>query len=186
MHNPQPDPAVDPEIRQQVIGLLVNFHTFERGVHDQALQQLKAMNRSAAINALSDLSNSPDGDVRADVAEALVHIDRIGTLQLVLPLLNDPDSGVRRNVCELLACVRDTRSIQPLAKLVLEDPNPTVRWWAAAALGDIGDLSALPALRHAAEFDDGTEAAEDRRVRDIAAQAIDEILSRNRSQPGEQ
>ncbi len=48
---------------------------------------------------------------------------------------------------------------------------------AAYALGEIGDRSALSALRKVAQSDDGTD-HEGRRVRDAATEAIERVLAR--------
>jgi HEAT repeat protein len=61
--------------------------------------------------------------------------------------------------------------------VLLNDPEADVRLMAAYALSEVGDGSALSALRQAAELDDGTD-REGRRVRDAAAEAIERVVAR--------
>lgn len=168
------------DFRQRVASLLRDFHTFEPGRHEQAINELQRMDRQPVIESLTALLKDEDGDMRADAAEALMRIDPKQMLPFVLPLLHDSDASVRRFICELLHGVADERATQPLIDLVQNDASPSVRWCAASALGTIGDQAALPALEHAVKFDDGRELAEERRVRDIAATAIEDIHAQAR------
>lgn len=64
-------------------------------------------------------------------------------------LLHDKSASVRRTAGDCLSDIGDTDAILPMAKS-LKDPSKIVRWRAARFLYEVGDESALPALREAA------------------------------------
>ena len=64
-------------------------------------------------------------------------------------------------------------AVPPLIE-AMKDPNSTVRWWAAYALGHIHDERALPALTWAEQNDDGV-AESGQTVKDAATKGINHI-----------
>jgi HEAT repeat protein len=138
---------------------------------------LQSLDRQWVIGVLTTLLADPDPEMRCDAAEALVRIDPKCALDVILPLLNDPVSSVRWHICGLLHDFGDERASAHLVKVLLEDPEGDVRLLAAAALGNVGNHTVIPALRQAQQFDDGID-YEGRRVRDMAAEAIDSILGK--------
>jgi HEAT repeat protein len=162
---------------ERVATLLGGLHCVDRGERDEAVTALKTLDREAVLRVLGTMLKSPDVELRCDAAEASLRIDPGQTLSLVLPLLTDPNKIVRREVCGLFHDFGDKRALPALVKILLTDPEGDVRHIAAYALGEIGDSSVLPALLQAVELDGGTD-HEGRPIRDMAAEAIDEILSR--------
>ncbi|HEY7152988.1 MAG TPA: HEAT repeat domain-containing protein [Gemmataceae bacterium] len=162
---------------QEVLGLLRSFHSFEPGERDHAISVLQSLDREPTIESLLKLLRDADGDVRCDAAEALMRIDsKLGT-EAVLPLLADLDADVRWHTCGLLYDFGDERVAPRLVEVLRNDPEGHVRFFAADALGKVGDLSAVPSLRHAAQFDTGQD-YEGRRVSEAAKEAIESILVR--------
>lgn len=162
---------------ERVAHLLGGVCGSNKSERDKVVMALKALDRESTIGVLASMLNSPDAELRCDAAEALLRIDSSQTIGLVLPLLTDPDKVVRWNTCGLMHDFGDKRALQMLAKVLLSDPEGDVRHIAAYALGEIGDISVLPALRRAVEVDDGTDYRGDP-VRDVATEAIENILTR--------
>ena len=61
---------------------------------------------------------------------------------------------VRGYAVEALAYLKKRRSFNVLLA-ALQDQEPEVRWWAAFALGELGDKRALPELKRVASSDKG-------------------------------
>ncbi len=90
-----------------------------------------------------------------------------------LQQLSNADERVRSESVIQLGKLKAARAIDPLAATLSGDRSPTVRECAARALGLIGAVQGLPALRYAAQSDS------DRDVRRSAAFAVEVIQSRN-------
>lgn len=161
---------------QRITSLLSEFHSFEPGARERAVLALQQIDREPSIGIMAGLLTSPDPELRCDAAEGLLRVDPKRTLDLVLPLLADPNSAVRWNTCGLLHDFGDARAVPSLISVLTNDSEADVRLMAAFALETIGDTSALPALRRAAQLDEGTD-REGRRVCDAATEAIEKISS---------
>lgn len=83
---------------------------------------------------------------------------------------------VRGHAAEALAYLKKRRSFTVLM-LALKDPEPEVRWWAAFALGELGDKRALPELKRVASVDKG-RAQGGSSVRSEARCAYNRLLER--------
>lgn len=171
------DSRYNPMLNQYVNSLLVELHSVDSTRRDSIVRELQKQDWETVVSILRNLLNNPDSDVRADAAEAALRIDPYQSIDIVLPLLNESDSTMRWHICGLLHDFGDKRAARVLVKILLEDSDGDVRWMAAWALGEIGDDTALSALHQAAEDDDGTD-HEGRRVCDVAAESIREILAR--------
>jgi HEAT repeat protein len=90
-------------------------------------------------------------------------------------ILGDRVQGARLRgyVAEALGYLGDVTAVGALIR-ALSDPSAEVRYWAAFALGQIGDRRALPRLRKLAASDTG-RIPQFGSVRDEAAAAIDHI-----------
>ena len=62
----------------------------------------------------------------------------------MLGLINDKDETVRRSAVEILNTTKDERAVKHLIEAT-RDPDWWVRERAADALGEIGDVRAVPA-----------------------------------------
>lgn len=80
---------------------------------------------------------------------------------------------VRSDAAEALGVVMFAEAAPHLIA-ALADPPPSLRFWAAYALGRVADPSALPALRRLAETDDAV-VEEWGSIREEALQAIEWI-----------
>ncbi|HEV8063462.1 MAG TPA: HEAT repeat domain-containing protein [Acidimicrobiales bacterium] len=103
-----------------------------------ALARLGGVTASLAARALAD----PSPAVRRRAAELAV--DMAGAD--FKPLLEDDDAAVVEAACFALGEVRDAGAVARLAEVAAEHADPLCRESAVAALGAIGDRSALPAI----------------------------------------
>ncbi len=109
----------------------------------------------AAIPALMQALKDQDFNVRMEAAMALAKIGRDysqATPQLEA-LLRDAVAGVRLRAALALWRLqpKETTASNRVAQVLLEDPDPALRSWAAFLLGDLGPTAAAfsPALREA-------------------------------------
>lgn len=100
------------------------------------------------------LKNPESADRRVAAAYALGHIgDRSAVLPLIRVLGQSRElPKVRGSAAEALAYLRDRRAVRPLLS-ALGDRAPEVRFWAAFALGELGDPRALARLHEIAKRD---------------------------------
>jgi HEAT repeat protein len=175
------DKATKPE-NQEVLALLRSFHSFEAGQREHAISVLQSLDKESTVKILLAQLKNSDPDLRCDAAEALMRIDSKQGTEAILPLLSDPDPVVRWAACGLLFDFGDERASPNLVRVLMEDLEADVRFFAADALGNVGDLSALSALRRAARVDAGQD-REGRRVSDAAREAIQSIQKRHSQGP---
>jgi vesicle coat complex subunit len=96
------------------------------------------------IHALVELLHSKDGAIRKLAREKLVHIGKPAVPSL-LNLLSHPDELVRWEACKTLEKIRDPRTADALAEMLLDD-DMDVRWVAADALIEMEQHSIKPVL----------------------------------------
>lgn len=164
--------------RQYIISLLHDWEN--KDARDKILNEIRSFDKDKLIETLSNLLYEPDPYLQSYAIDVLMTLDKQQALSLLLPLLNAPEAGLRWFVCDLLADDGDERAVEPLTKVLLEDPVGGVRLMAAVALRHIGDTRAIPSLQYAMNHDKGTD-DEGRRVDKAAKEAIDAILGRARS-----
>ncbi len=103
------------------------------------------------------LGEDSDRDV---IYGAMQGLNQLGTAAVapLIAVLQDPTARciVRCRVADTLAMMGDRRAIAPLLAVLTEAGEVQLRWSAAVALAQIGDVSALAALRRAAETDEGS------------------------------
>lgn len=104
------------------------------------------------IRAMADA----DPETRAMVREVL---DEVGVTDRLIADLGDPHPDLRRSAAERLGTMRAGRAIGDLAQR-LQDPDTQVRVNAAGALGEIGDASAISALKQALVSDPNPDVVE--------------------------
>ncbi|MDJ0972915.1 MAG: HEAT repeat domain-containing protein [Planctomycetota bacterium] len=128
----------DPRVRQwmaQAIGA-----TDPRGQLKALLRAFRdedATVREAALAAVTGMA-APIPLTRADVPK--------GFVMAVEQALRDPVANVRRAAAGIFWSLMLREGVPSLTKVLLEDPDVTVRSAAALSLGGLGDPSALPAL----------------------------------------
>jgi len=132
-----------------------------------ALTAAASARRQAAAHALGELDVKAAvqplivtmrSDASDDVRQAATYaLGLIGAKRALSPLIavladqtNSP--GLRGMAAEALSDVRDRRAVPALLG-ALGDVSPEVRFWAAFALGELGDPQALPELERIAATD---------------------------------
>jgi HEAT repeat protein len=105
------------------------------------------------IRGLVRLLNHRDPDIQYHAVEALGEIGDAGAVEPLITLLkHDEMSGVRWKTAQSLVKI-GAPSVEPLIS-VLQHPDSDVRWKAAIALGEIGDLRATePLIRQLSDSD---------------------------------
>ena len=178
-HSIAPAPKEFPD-RQYLIDLIRGWENKDAEQRDKILNELRALDREKLIDTLNNLLYDLDPYLQSYAIDLLITIDKQRSMDLLLPLLNTPEAGLRWFICDLLVDDGDERAVEPLIKVLLGDPNGSVRLMAAAALKHIGDTRAIPALQYAMEHDNGTD-EEGRPVKGAAEEALDSILRRAQS-----
>jgi HEAT repeat protein len=144
---------------------------------EDALNELRSMNKEYLIDMLKDLLRDDDLYVRDGALRIMMDIDPTRGVDIIIPLLNDPMPEWRWYICGALADYGDARAVVPLTQVLLSDTDSDTRYMATLALEKIGNHLAIPALQHAQQFDQGTD-YEGRRIDTLAAEAIQAILER--------
>jgi len=110
-------------------------------------------NRRAVRALIGTLKDDLDANIRMAAAHSLGELDDKRSSDALLEKLGDSneDPRVRGQAAEALG--RTARAIPDLIR-ALEDSSVEVRYWAAFALGELGDSAALPALERLAQSDD--------------------------------
>jgi len=149
------------------IGLVVSSDVEEVGAQDDAVQRL-----------LLAVDHDPSKPVRLASLHALGMIGSPTSATGLLEVLHNPgeDAEVRADAAEACAHLRDNRIVDALIT-VLADGSPIVRYSAAYALGEQGDVKAIPMLTELASRDDATTKWGS--VASSAAQAIQSLASRH-------
>jgi HEAT repeat protein len=107
--------------------ILSRFHSFEIGIKDQAIVELKLMDRQYVMSALRKLIENQDPDLRCDALEALLVIDKAINLDVIVQLLEDPFESVRWNTCGLLHDYGTNAVVPNLVRVLVYDPEGSVR-----------------------------------------------------------
>jgi HEAT repeat protein len=136
-----------------VYQLIYDLHGDRSVDRDLDTAKLRSLDRDRVIDILSGFLKSSELEDRMFSVEALILIDVHQTMELVLPMLNDPAVEVRNHVCYWLTQDGDERVVEPMIKVLLEDPSPDVRAMAASVLGASMDIRAKPALIQARDND---------------------------------
>ncbi|HLK88362.1 MAG TPA: HEAT repeat domain-containing protein [Polyangia bacterium] len=166
----------DPRLGQHLVRALFDP---ESGLRIEAAKSLGTLAAPDTIPELvRALTEEGEPDVRSAIAAAL---GLTGDERAVDPLLaklgdTSEQAAVRGAAAEALTGPRSPRAVDPLIA-ALADPEAEVRFWAAFALGQLGDERAIPALEQLARSD--TAVLEGwGRISDEASEAISEIRAR--------
>jgi HEAT repeat protein len=123
-------------------------------VREEAVEALeKRRGLLARIGARAALGD-PYYGVRNAAAEALGVIGSRRDMPWLLPAIQDPNLIVRCSAAESLGYLGGPRARRALLKALTEDPEPTVRMWAAGGIGGLQDESVIAALEQALERED--------------------------------
>ncbi|MCE7070124.1 HEAT repeat domain-containing protein [Dyadobacter sp. CY327] len=118
-------------------------------VADNAAEQLVLRGNAAVAPILSALPTIKDDKIRAAAIFVLARINTTAAWAGVRNGLNDKSSVVRVASARMIGLAKDVKSVDKLMQLVQKD-FPPVRRQAATALGQIGDVRAVPALLNGA------------------------------------
>lgn len=149
-------------------------------VAEASVQDTSALVRRAAVRALQRLNSAgpngelavaladPDEGVRLAALHASTRINVFSDLDQIALRIDDASSSVRVRAVEALGALRARDAVVALIAKLSPDNEATasVRAAAAAALGELGDPAARPALQEAYGSDS------DRFVRDAARVAL--------------
>lgn len=167
----------DEELRQEISRLLVRLHEPDLDAQRNAIALLAGIERKRIVEVLVTLLEADDGQTRGDAAEALMKIEGAKAQKVVAKLLHADDAPLRWHVVGLLFDYGNADGAHELVRVLKEDESADVRYFAACALGRIGDDTALESLEATSREDDGAD-REGRRVSHAAREAIIEIRSR--------
>jgi hypothetical protein len=153
-----------------------------------AVQALGLLPSPAAIDALiSRLDEDPEQEVRSAAAAGLGTLASRKGVDALCRRLADPseDDEVRGFCAEALGHVlayepRSVEAVQVL-RAALTDPSSSVRFWAAFALGEAGDISDVGRLQQLEA--DAVEVFGGATVADEARQSIEQIRARANASP---
>lgn len=105
------------------------------------------MDRELNKAGVADLADT-DWKVRTFAVRDMVKANKAAEGEIIAAL-SDPNPGVRHLAAMALGIRRSTSAVEPLEKLLRNDPKVTVRTQAAVALGQIGGKDRLTGLRAA-------------------------------------
>ena len=168
---------VDEQFRQSISRLLAQLQEPDVPGQEDALSQLTELERDQTIETLVTFLTDEDGQTRGDAAEALMKIDSSRGQKEVVKLLDDVEVPLRWHIVGLLFDFGNSDVTGDLIRVLKTDESGDVRYFAACALGRIGDKSALGPLQEASTTDNGAD-REGRRVSDAANESIAELQSR--------
>ena len=117
----------------------------------EAAKELTSIATEIASSLLSLLQKAERFETRAAAAYVL-GFGRFASARIPLEQVlddTDEDASVRGHAAEALAYIRGRESVDVLLKHLL-DKDPGIKYWCAFALGQIGDVKALPALKNLA------------------------------------
>ncbi len=186
------NPNADPELRSIAGWILARLgRSWATPALSAALNDQTTQVRRSAAQALGDLGDPQalqpllDAASRDEDAEvrmfALRSLGLLGDLRAFEPLISrlvdqQETPKVRGMAAEALADLRDIRSVPPLID-ALSDPITEVRFWAAFALGELGDPAAILKLKQLAAKDNAVLPGW-WEVKREAASAIERILDK--------
>jgi HEAT repeat protein len=120
-------------------------------VRRSAVQALERLNNQGPAGELARALGDSDEDVRLAALHAAIRVHVFNGLDAVVALISDPSERVRKRAAESLGAMRARDAVVGLVALTAPDrePNAAVRVAAVAALGQIRDSAARPAVQSA-------------------------------------
>lgn len=120
----------------------------------ESAKALALMNASHMTEALTQHLDDADSARGAAAAWTLGRLGNASSVESLRAALRktSADDDVRAHAAEALGALKSHDALMDLLG-ALDDPSADVRYWAAYALGEIGDPAALPALDRLAESD---------------------------------
>lgn len=151
----------------------IRFGTTE--VKRDALFQIRNLETEAASRIAVPALKDADEIVRATAAASVIFLPKDEAAQALLPLLQDKKELVRREAAFALGKVRNPVAVNPLIAQFQKDKISDVKNACVAALGVIGDVSAVDALVRILQNRPKKENPADEFLRRSAARSIGQI-----------
>ncbi len=146
--------------------------------HNRILRKLEEIGGDEVYDALLGLLNVQQGELRYRVLDTLTGIDPNHAQHLLVDVMNNnQDNDMQWTASNLLINVATVEILDFLIEALLKHPDVRVRLSIVTALDKLGDERALPALKHARDYDLG-ETDDGYSVRGLAERAIQRIESR--------
>ncbi|MDT5271084.1 MAG: hypothetical protein QOH49_3270 [Acidobacteriota bacterium] len=133
-------------LQQEIKILTARLSSTDVEERREAVVRLGAMGRPEGSRVAAAALGDTAAIVRATAAHAVLSLPSGEAATLILPLLRDRDEFVRREAAYALGLSRSPAGVSALAAAVETDKQPSVRGAAAVALGQVGDVSAVPVL----------------------------------------
>ena len=133
------------QVAADVDKMIQNLNDTSPSVREAAVETLKELNDTRAVEPLIQALKDEDSSVREGAAWSLGKLnDSLAVVPLILAL-KDTDYWVRWNAAWSLGELNDTRAVEPLI-LALKDKDSDGRWRAAESLGKLNDIRAVEPL----------------------------------------
>jgi HEAT repeat protein len=162
--------------KEKIAALLQLMHT-GKGAGEKVVQKLRRAEPTVIDDILIAMQKDADPDLRYLAVEALFGLRASSAVEAISQLLKDEFVGNRCAACRFIMEMKNPWLSPLLLDRLQKDPEGSVRYIAATALGAIGDSSALRGLGDAAEQDAGTD-HEGRPISERAARSIADIKAR--------
>ena len=133
------------QVAADVDKMIQNLNDTSPSVREAAVETLKELNDTRAVEPLIQALKDEDSSVREGAAWSLGKLnDSLAVVPLILAL-KDTYYWVRWNAAWSLGELNDTRAVEPLI-LALKDKDSDGRWRAAESLGKLNDIRAVEPL----------------------------------------
>lgn len=171
------DPVLSEDARSALIAqgidilpmLLAHLPTLNPKQSLKVASILGALGHPDCQVALLQLLEHPHPLVKVAVVQALAHYPSHTVFEALLPLLQSPDMMLQIAAVTSLGKLGDQRAVAPLAHLLQQTNDSTLRYNCIRALGNLGDASVLPLI---ASFANDPN----HHVRDDVAQAMGKLV----------
>ena len=109
-------------------------------VRQYAIGALATLDDGRALEPLAEFSKDPDPSVRRFSLRALAFLKREASLAPVLDALSDPVPDVRSEALKAVAKIADRSAADRVANRIEREPDPSIRQFACATLGNLGAI----------------------------------------------
>jgi hypothetical protein len=160
--------------------VLTIINIFPAEITEREEDLFNALPTAEVVSALQKLVyEGVNSTIRSRALDGLLKINDFDKVSFLINLF-DENPKWRTTCCKRLMDFPDKRAIIKLCEVIIQDNDPTVRFAAAEALGEIGDESAIAFLEHVNAADTGVN-WEEFPVAQAANEAIKIIQMRMRT-----
>lgn len=145
---------------------------------DQDVKLLNSFSKERVVPLLREIFiTEKDIVAKSKAYDALLVIKNYDVVQFLLDVFDQSSIDWQIVYCTTFSHYPEPRAITRLCRVLLEHPDPDVRYTAAESLGSIGDESAIVSLERACKYDEGVD-FEGFTIAKIAHTAIVKIKNR--------